>query len=100
MTGRVPDRLTETLTRMVDLMKPPQSRYIVGNEHSWDPSREEPRVSHRLSADEVNILTEWLNLLEPIFNGRVKAKSEIGKAKSENRNRKKQKGKEHDPPTI
>lgn len=73
MIGRVPDHLIKSLDRMVGLMKLPKPARMVGHDHPWDPSREELRASERLTEDEVNILTEWIDAISEIFNGRVPA---------------------------
>jgi len=81
LTGHVPDHVIKTLEQFKTKMNLPTPSHKWWHidpwtgylDSKWDPTRETPRASERLSEDEINIVLEWLDAIVPIYNGRVSA---------------------------
>jgi len=68
--GRTNDRTIELLDRLVMLLELPAPHRWNKFRTVWSPPRQSPRLSERLTEDEVNIIAAWLDSVTQVFDGR------------------------------
>jgi hypothetical protein len=71
ISGHVPDRISETLDYLINTLDLPQPRRWQKFAHVWNPPRCLPRVSERMTDDELNIILAWLDSVASIYNDKV-----------------------------
>lgn len=67
--GWTNDRTVELLDRLVLLLELPSPRRWNKFRTVWSPPRQSPRLSERLTEDEVNIVSAWLDSVTQVFDG-------------------------------
>jgi hypothetical protein len=71
IAGKCPDRVFELIDRLVVLLALPPPRRWAQLTQAWEPPRRTPRVSDRISEDEIGVCLAWLCATISIFDGRV-----------------------------
>ena len=66
--GRTNDRTIELLDRLVMLLELPSPHRWNKFRTVWSPPRQSPRLSERLTEDEVNIIAAWLDSVTQVFD--------------------------------
>jgi hypothetical protein len=75
LAGHVPDFISETLDRLIEMMELPRPRRWQRFTKVWSPPRSTPRTSERLIDDEIGVILTWFECVESIYAHRVSYRS-------------------------